>query len=550
MKNLRYFPFERNIFFKGKLLTVRDFELEQKYFNDKRRLINRLLHGSGVISGLQVARVDDKQLFIQRGVALDSLGREIIVPSPVKMKLSMIEGFKNNDYAKNVYLCIAYDEKKNEQVYSVAPSSEGSSETGEYNRVLEGYRLFVKEEAPELTSFETNNWVHSQKLLYEDNQVRIWQQLPRYVNPGETFEAALHIEKTVQTGKIRFEYALESDRFALLNGEAGLISFSESLDSTDTEFTAPLILKSGSPADGVVLRVKPNSAKLTIGDRVIQLELESAGEISIIPGSVKEKIMDDYYERSLDEAIAFPSEQCVYLAKICLLQLGSTYMIEKVEKVPFGEYVYNASLLHKLSGITEETAASSHDHFQTRTILEELKPEDSPKLAVQYNDDSNTFEFKLGLPKTRKVSNELTTGVVEIALKPKTLRPFGGKAGSSSFSDEIVHGMGSGKVCITTAIEEASSDTISDLAGSNECLYFGDNEVFQDSAYESDMARMSIGTILYPKKGTFRIGVKPQTITDKETVKVRWWAVRQITDFTNFYEEPAADEAAAGKDNK
>ena len=42
------FPFERNRYFYGKLLTVRDFESEQKYFNDKSRLLNRLLFGSGV----------------------------------------------------------------------------------------------------------------------------------------------------------------------------------------------------------------------------------------------------------------------------------------------------------------------------------------------------------------------------------------------------------------------------------------------------------------------------------------------------------------------
>ena len=54
MKNLKCFPFERNRYFYGKLLSVEDFETEQKYFNDKRRTINRFLFGSGVVCGLNV----------------------------------------------------------------------------------------------------------------------------------------------------------------------------------------------------------------------------------------------------------------------------------------------------------------------------------------------------------------------------------------------------------------------------------------------------------------------------------------------------------------
>jgi len=39
--------FERNNYFYGKLLTVGDFQMEQKYFEEKRRLINRLIHDIG-----------------------------------------------------------------------------------------------------------------------------------------------------------------------------------------------------------------------------------------------------------------------------------------------------------------------------------------------------------------------------------------------------------------------------------------------------------------------------------------------------------------------
>ena len=44
MKNLKYFPFDRNQYYYGKLLTEQDFIQEQRYMNDKRRLHNRFLH--------------------------------------------------------------------------------------------------------------------------------------------------------------------------------------------------------------------------------------------------------------------------------------------------------------------------------------------------------------------------------------------------------------------------------------------------------------------------------------------------------------------------
>lgn len=218
MNKSRYFPFERNRYFYGKLLTVRDFESEQTYFNDKRRLLNRLLHGSGVVSGLQVIPVDEKSVSVEAGVALDSLGREIVVSSPVTLKLSMVEGFSNNEYAKNVYLCLAYDEKGKEPVHSVANSTIRSDEVSEYNRVLETYKIFIKEEAPDPSSFEYAVLFEDIQLLYEDEQVRVLLTTPRYVNPDEVFEATLTVEKTLQTERVSFEFELETGRLSARAG--------------------------------------------------------------------------------------------------------------------------------------------------------------------------------------------------------------------------------------------------------------------------------------------------------------------------------------------
>lgn len=77
--------FVRNRYFYGKLLDVYHFDLEQNYFNAKRRLLNRLVTGYGVVCGLGVSAGSDGQsIVVDAGVAIDKWGREIIVPAASK----------------------------------------------------------------------------------------------------------------------------------------------------------------------------------------------------------------------------------------------------------------------------------------------------------------------------------------------------------------------------------------------------------------------------------------------------------------------------------
>src|SRR5687767_11304368 len=72
---------ERNRYYYGKLLDAYHLELEQRYGNHKRWLLNRLSLGSGVLCGLDVQLSSDgRHVKVGAGVAIDGLGREIIVP--------------------------------------------------------------------------------------------------------------------------------------------------------------------------------------------------------------------------------------------------------------------------------------------------------------------------------------------------------------------------------------------------------------------------------------------------------------------------------------
>ncbi|MEZ4447690.1 MAG: YncE family protein, partial [Polyangiaceae bacterium] len=69
----------RNHYYYGKMMDVLHFQMEQRYVNQKRWLINRLSLGDGILCGLGVEAEGD-QLCVDCGVGIDCYGREVIVP--------------------------------------------------------------------------------------------------------------------------------------------------------------------------------------------------------------------------------------------------------------------------------------------------------------------------------------------------------------------------------------------------------------------------------------------------------------------------------------
>ncbi|ODA40674.1 helix-hairpin-helix domain-containing protein [Desulfosporosinus sp. BG] len=99
--------FVRNRYFYGKLLTVSDFEIEQRYFIEKSQAVNRLLHGVGVVSGLQVtstikstAAGKTLTVKISEGMALDCCGNLIYVSGEENVEENPVENHTYYFYLK------------------------------------------------------------------------------------------------------------------------------------------------------------------------------------------------------------------------------------------------------------------------------------------------------------------------------------------------------------------------------------------------------------------------------------------------------------------
>ncbi|WP_135534607.1 hypothetical protein [Halostella pelagica] len=139
--------FEKNRFFKGKLMTPRDMEAEQEYHAERLQTITRLVTGSGILQGLGVQSItetdDGLDVTIEPGFALDGNGRPIVVEQVATKSLPSPSG-------NEVHLYLRYNEVAMETV-PVPDTTEAADESATPNRVVEVFELTYQESPPENT---------------------------------------------------------------------------------------------------------------------------------------------------------------------------------------------------------------------------------------------------------------------------------------------------------------------------------------------------------------------------------------------------------------
>ena len=137
-------PPKRNHYFAGKFLGAQDLQDEQAYLIDKDRRHARCLHSYGVVCGLRVRPSDPprpRRVIVERGLALDPGGREILVPKPVEYLLN------RPDQHGPIYLVIEYCEEGADLVPVPGPP-DGPQGAIEPSRIVETFRLGLRREPP------------------------------------------------------------------------------------------------------------------------------------------------------------------------------------------------------------------------------------------------------------------------------------------------------------------------------------------------------------------------------------------------------------------
>lgn len=132
-------PMKRLKYFTHQFLREQDFEAEQNYHIAMRRLHNRSIHGWGVVEGLAVHKKNDKEIVIDPGIAIDGLGREIILANQVTRDLS---SFEPGSYT---YITISYEEMLEDSDRYSSGGVEGYTRTTETTLVSERRHEPVKD---------------------------------------------------------------------------------------------------------------------------------------------------------------------------------------------------------------------------------------------------------------------------------------------------------------------------------------------------------------------------------------------------------------------
>lgn len=512
MKNQKYFPFERNRYFYGKFLNAEDFESEQRYMNDKRRLINRFLHGGGVVCGLQAVRVDDLTLSVEAGFALDYTGREIIVPYPVTKRLSSIEGYSCGDGAEKkqeLYLCVSYAEEDSDPVYNI--TNINGEDSREYNKYSEGYRLFVTEEKPDTEAEQDAFLYEDSRTVFHENGIWIRQSVPRYMQSGGEAELTITVEKSDQVGMLAFSYQLKLNNIEHQGKNIIEVDFDESLAEASDTYVIKKRLRAKTAA-GIRgnIEMVPGSFWLSLDSyKMNPNEKEKIKfKVSLISDSVGEAFLREYYQASLDEAMTDPYKGHLYLARLEVIRAGDTYVIDRVENLPYGQRVWNG----RLSGAMERfrMGREPKDFSAAERIQREGMEKSGVGTEGENGDDGGEDgreRMTGGFSKSSSSDVRVRSGSAQINLG------IGMMSGKRFYSEEIIHGLGRGRVFINLALEREEDEKE---------LIFGSGNIFAGDS----VPNIVMAAKLNPEKGSFAIGIQCLGYVNAEKLRIRWMAVK------------------------
>lgn len=493
MKDRNYFPFERNRYFYGKLLSVQDFQREQAYMNHKRRLLNRLLYGDGVLCGLQVLEVDEESISVEMGVALDSLGREIVLEQPVVKRLSVLDGFQEhcveNENGAILYLCIEYSEEEAEPVHCIGASANEEGKPLECNKWKEGCRLFLTSEEPEGNQRLLNHAYEETRMVFSGRGIQVRQSVPRFMNRGQDAVIRILIEKNGNGEEISFQYEAELTGASYQGKRRMTFQFRESewepADNYEVEYA---VQASVQDMEGRI-EVLPDSFQLQMGEHKQAYQAEGCFGFQVVSGSRRQEIWDAFYKSAAEDILNAAWHPPLYLARIAVIQAGDSYVIERIENLPYRQYVWNNRLLGALCRM-ELSYQPDKDRRE-----ESLHP--SVKQTHQWEPFASNSAF----------------GVAEISLG------IGGAAGKCFYSEEIIHGLGTGAVIVTVG-------AVNPQKAGREIVY-GTRDIFPE---EKGEVNVETAVKLQVDRGSFRIGIRCLKDVDAKKLTVYWMAVRAQED--------------------
>ena len=502
--NTDFFPLERNRYFYGKLLTVRDFEIEQKYTRNSSQLMRRLVYGAGVVCGLGVSASDDSTLLIESGMAIDYLGRMVTVEEPLLRKLAMIDGQEDLKGKESAYLCLEYQETNREPVNAVGAAS---GESRQYNITREGSHLFLTSQEPDCRALLEASGKENVSVLYTSDELSLVLAVPEAVCAGREFTVELLVVKNEKTPPVYFQLTGDSGFVESEDGRIHL-EFRESPEETRRVYQVGFRLKARQMSD-------LQAAFLPSGGE-IDLELGSHRYKNYVEVGAKCYLCKDAGQlaarrRRMDnlEARLKGRDLPIYLAKVELLHSAGSTFIVSVTNLPFSQR------------IAQETGSSDDGGPRTvTTSVRSLEYWQKPDVKANYQPSTGALHFDFGIPSPEQYDYAVSHGTVDLTL------PGGMRVNRKVYSEEIPHGLGPGTVDVRLSIEFSDHGSEDETA-----LCFGNSEIFVKSGKEkNNIPWVEAAAVVYPRRGTMRIGLWLHDMVEGNRITVHYFAQKPERD--------------------
>lgn len=496
MKNNQLFPFERNRYYAGKLLTSADFQAEQLYMNNKRRFLNRILFGSGIVCGLNVVLLDDLSILVESGVAIDGAGREIVVDASVVRKLSVLEGF-DTLYSERAGLYIRYREEAVHDVYCGDIGTGGKEY--ERNRIDEGYELYVRDfedvqdSGVSVQQEEAVEDLILQEKILDNADYTVWISMPCTMSKGHAVKVMAAVRKNSEKAKeLSFQAKMQMPSLTDVSGKHELEIGIEGLwlpegqilrkdywltvDHTDAEETTVLCRK-----EDMQFQVGGHEVEPVAGIQ-FKLKLSDQQPFSLMVSEVG--------RTSLDRNLRTVDSGDVCIAVLQLLRTDISCLVSGVTERGVKRYIITPGKAGQRQALMAYFGGSGADRTESRT---------SGDSAGTQN---GTRREEMQLP--------MASGRLEIPLDVNM------KKGDVCLSEEIMHGLGKGNVYVEVGTE-----------------YFGDhrNTIFGNPELFGIHECMQVETAVRVRndKGSFQVAAKLLGEQKSIVLQLNWVAVRFVS---------------------
>ncbi len=501
MRNSNYFPVVRNRYYYGKLLTVRDFELEQNYFRNKNQLNNRVVRGAGVICGLGVSASDDATLLIESGMALDYLGREIVLEEPLVRKLQMLEGYDSLEGSPDAYLCLTYREENIEPVNAVGTDVEASRQ---FNMTQEGYHLFLSAERPDYRQLLEAAGEENVNIIYSSDDLTLVLSAPTAVCSGEDFLVSALIVRNAGGPPVHFVLEGENTFVESENGRI-VLEYQQSPAETRNVIHTQFRLRAQT-ISGLTGQLFSSGAELNVELGPHQYKNYINVDAAVTMCADKNALQA--FQRRRDSLSRRLSGETlpIYLAKLELIHSTGGVFLNSVTDLPFDQF------LRRDGG----SGVGGREKLDVTTTVRKLDYWQQPDVRAAYNSEMGVMSFDFGIPTPEQYDYSITHGVVDMEM------PGGIRVNSRYYSKEIPHGLGAGAVDVRLSVEfERNGDPI---------LLIGNSEVFKSKRMEVNPPFVETAVLLYPERGTMRIGIWLHDTVPGNRIRVHYFAQKPERD--------------------